>query len=88
MYPGEAMGECLERELSEELAIEPKRYSEIKTLQHTYQDGGMFLITFFLITDFEGEIENKVFENIAWVRIEDLHGYDILEGSVPIIHYL
>ena len=84
-YPGEPLNECLERELLEELDIEPKKYTEIKTIQVTYPDGGRFLITFFLIESYDGEIRNKVFEQIEWVPIDKLGTYDLLEGSIPIL---
>jgi 8-oxo-dGTP diphosphatase len=87
-YPGETISECLLRELEEELHITPVKYSEIKTLLATYADGGIFHITFFLVQDFEGEIDNKVFEKIEWVPIDKLTAYDLLEGSYPILQYL
>ena len=39
-YPDESLGECLERELGEELGIVPVAYKELKTLQADYSDGG------------------------------------------------
>jgi 8-oxo-dGTP diphosphatase len=87
-YPGEPLGECLQRELAEELGIEATKFSEIKTLLASYPDGGEFLITFFHVKEYEGEIRNKVFENIAWARPGELASYDLLEGSRPILQYL
>ena len=87
-YPGETLGECLARELHEELGIEPTKFAPLRTLQANYADGGNFLITFFIVSEFEGEVKNKVFDNIAWVSIEELHSYDLLEGSKPIIAHI
>lgn len=87
-FPGETLGECLEREIWEELDIEPKKYVEIKTLEHQYSDGGHFVVTFFLITDYEGTIRNKVFEDMRWVPLADLASYDLLDGTRPIIQFL
>ncbi len=83
--PGETLAECLERELSEELNIEPTIFKELKTVQVTYGDGGTFLITFFIITGYTGEVINRVFEKIEWVKVSDLRKYDILEGTLPIL---
>ena len=88
IYPGEPLAECLVRELSEELGIEPTKFSEIKTLLANYPDGGNFLITFFLVSEYEGELKNNVFEAIHWVPTKALDTYDILEGSRPILQYL
>ena len=88
LYPGETLAECLTRELSEELDIEPMTYKELKTLQADYSDGGKFLLTFFLVSEFSGELTNKVFERIEWVSPSRLHEYDLLEGSLPILQYL
>jgi 8-oxo-dGTP diphosphatase len=86
--PGETLAECLERELSEELNVEPTVFKELKTVRFTYSDGGNFLITFFVITGYTGEVVNRVFEKIEWVKISDLRNYDILEGTLPILPYL
>ncbi|MFZ1728500.1 MAG: (deoxy)nucleoside triphosphate pyrophosphohydrolase [Bacteroidota bacterium] len=86
--PDEPLRECLERELWEELDIEPIRPKELKTIQVTYSDGGNFLITFFLLTEFTGDIRNKVFEDIKWVTLSEISSYEMLEGSLPILPYL
>jgi 8-oxo-dGTP diphosphatase len=87
-FPGESLRECLARELSEELDVEPTVARELKTIQAGYSDGGKFLITFFIVTAWAGEIRNNVFENIAWVPIADVPSYDVLSGSLPILQYL
>jgi 8-oxo-dGTP diphosphatase len=87
-YPDEPLSECLTRELEEELDVLPTSYTPLRTLQADYPDGGSFLVTFFLIRDFEGDIQNLVFDNIAWVTLDELETYDLLEGSRPIIAHL
>ncbi len=86
--PGEPLRECLERELWEELDIEPVRPKELKTIQVTYSDGGNFLITFFMVTEYTGNIRNKVFEDVKWVTLSEISSYEMLEGSLPILPYL
>ncbi len=87
-YPGEPLAECLVREMEEDLGISPTKYRELRKVQAVYADGGKFLITFFRITGYEGEIVNKVFENIAWAPISELRNYDLLEGTLLILPYL
>ena len=86
--PGESLRECLERELWEELDIEPVKARELKTIQANYSDGGHFLITFFLVTEYSGTMQNKVFEAIEWVTLDEVSRYDLLEGSLPILPHL
>ena len=88
LYPGETHAECLSRELSEELDIEPVKFKELKTLQADYSDGGKFVLTFFLVTEFSGEMKNKVCERIEWGLPAQLREYDLLEGSLPSLQYL
>ncbi len=88
MYPDEAPLECLQRELEEELEIRPVKTRELTTVRATYGDGGDFLITYFLVTEFEGEPKNRVFERIAWVKSSDFGQYDILEGTRPVLRHL
>jgi 8-oxo-dGTP diphosphatase len=87
-YPGESLIECLKRELEEELNIIPLSYQPMRTLQAEYSDGGNFLISFFLVEQFEGILENNVFDDIAWVTFDELGNYDLLEGSKPILAHL
>lgn len=84
-FPGETLLECLERELWEELNIEPVKPVELKTIQTTYDDGGSFLITFFQVTEYTGELKNRVFEDIRWVTLDEVSQYEMLEGSLPIL---
>lgn len=88
LIPGETLRECLERELFEELNIEPVKARELKTIQATYSDGGNFLITFFTVDEYSGELKNHVFEDIKWVTSEEITQYEMLEGSIPILPLL
>ncbi len=87
-FPDESPVECLERELEEELDIKPSNMKELSTIRHTYDDGGDFLLTFFEITEWEGEPTNHVFEKIEWLDLSAVETYDLLEGSRAILEYL
>lgn len=87
-YPGEPLAECLSRELEEELELEPTVFKELVTLRTTYSDGGNFLISFFLVTKYGGELKNNVFEKIEWVQFDEIEKYDLLDGTRPVLRYL
>jgi 8-oxo-dGTP diphosphatase len=87
-FPGENPRECLVRELEEELGIVPTEFRELKTIHTDYPDGGKFLITFFLVSEYEGTLKNRVFEDIQWASLEEVESFDLLEGSRPILQHL
>jgi 8-oxo-dGTP diphosphatase len=86
--PGETAEECLHRELQEELGIMvagPRLYF---TQKYEYPDSGTFNVTYFVLSDFSGVIENKVFEAFEWVPVQKLSSYDILEGNIEVVNRL
>jgi 8-oxo-dGTP diphosphatase len=88
LIPGESLAECLERELWDGLNIEAVNPVELKTIQTVYDDGGKFLITFFLVTEYTGEVKNRVFEDMRWVTLDKIPDFDMLDGSLPILPFL
>ncbi|NOY06452.1 MAG: NUDIX domain-containing protein [Chlorobi bacterium] len=87
-FPDESPVECLERELEEELGLVPCKMRVLSTIRHIYDDGGDFLLTFFEITEWEGDPTNHVFEKIEWLDLATVETYDLLEGSRAILEYL
>ena len=45
-------------------------------------------LVFFNIYQFEGEIQNKVHQQLKWIDISNLSDYDFLEGDFKIINKL
>ena len=45
-------------------------------------------LVFFQIFQFEGEIQNKVHQQLKWIDISNLGDYDFLEGDLKIINKL
>jgi 8-oxo-dGTP diphosphatase len=84
----EDIRECLRRELLEELDIRVSVGKLLYVQKFKYPDGFEFEISFFLINYFEGEIKNKVFENILWVNLSELKKFDFLEADKEVIDYL
>lgn len=76
------------RELKEELGIDVLSASHIFQQRNTYPDGGVFDVAYYLVDEFSGEIQNKVFEQIEWVSMNRLNEFDILEGNRDVIEKL
>jgi 8-oxo-dGTP diphosphatase len=83
--PGESPGAALQRELHEELGIESDPATEVTRYEFAYPGKNPILLIFLRVTGWRGEIENRIFETIAWERSERLRQYDFLEGDEPFL---
>jgi 8-oxo-dGTP diphosphatase len=83
--PGEEPHAALARELDEELGITAKIGDEITRFSHTYKNGRGVELAFFRVISFEGELKNRIFEDIRWVERRDLPTYDFLEADVKLV---
>lgn len=88
LEPGETVERCLQRELSEELSITVRRIDNIDVRTSHYDDGGTFEVAYCYVSEFDGEPKNNVFEQIRWVRPEELPGLDHLEGNAELVSML
>ncbi|MCU1309825.1 MAG: hydrolase, family [Candidatus Angelobacter sp.] len=82
---GEKPVAALQRELDEELGISAEIGSEVARIAHRYKNGGGVELAFFLVTDFSGEIQNRIFKDVRWVDRETLPRYDFLEADVKLV---
>jgi len=85
LEPGESPGEALRRELSEELGIEAKPGRELMRYEFAYPGKSPILLIFIEVTEWTGDIVNKIFDSVVWERAEGLRGYDFLEGDEPFL---
>jgi 8-oxo-dGTP diphosphatase len=83
--PGEEARAALERELREELAIDATIGDEMAREQIAYPGRTPIDLIFYRVTDFQGEPQNLDFEQIVWVRRDELESYDFLEGDLPFV---
>ena len=83
--PGESAEQALARELQEELGISATVGARVTHIRHNYRHGGAVDLQFFAVHAFEGELENKIFHQLKWVRLEDLPGYDFLAADGGLI---
>lgn len=83
--PGEAEEAALRRELEEELGIVASIGPKIATIRHKYSKGGIVELNFFVVEEFTGEIQNRIFQDVQWAWKEALPGYDFLEADVALV---
>jgi mutator protein MutT len=86
--PGESPAAALQRELEEELAIQARIGSEIERLTHQYGGRPAFELIFLRVREFQGEPENRVFEQILWAKPGRLPEYDFLEADAGFVRRL
>jgi len=81
--------EALRRELKEELNLEIVEMSFFDEYLYEYKKLSKKLkLIFFQIFKFEGQIQNKVHQQLKWIDISKLGDYDFLEGDLKIINKL
>ena len=85
---GEHPRDALRRELEEELGILATVGDEVKRIQHEYPNGGMVELRFFVVREYQGEIENRIFKDIQWALPSDLPKYDFLEADLTLVRDL
>ena len=85
---GESPEQALARELNEELGIKASIGQRVTHIRHNYRHGGAVDLQFFAVHAFEGELENKIFAQLKWVRLEDLPSYDFLAADRGLIRDL
>jgi 8-oxo-dGTP diphosphatase len=83
--PGESAEQALTRELSEELGIKASVGAPVTRIRHNYRHGGAVDLQFFAVHEFSGEIANQIYEQVRWVRLEDLTGYEFLAADRGLI---
>jgi len=86
--PGESAQEALARELTEELGIQAEVGPAVTRIRHHYRHGGAVDLQFFAVRAFAGEINNQIYQQVRWVRLEDLPGYDFLAADRGLIRDL
>ena len=85
LEPGESPNAALIRELREELGIESEAGSEIMRYEFAYLGKQPILLIFLKVTEWMGDIENRIFETTLWERPEALSAYDFLEGDADFL---
>ena len=85
---GETSEQALARELNEELGIHATIGRRIAGLKHRYRNGGMIDLQFFLVNEFSGALENRIFNDVRWSPLQALPEYDFLAADLSLIRDL
>jgi 8-oxo-dGTP diphosphatase len=83
--PGEAAVQALARELNEELGIHAIIGAPITRVRHNYRNGGAVDIQFFLVKEFTGTLENRIFNDMRWSPLAALPDFDFLAADLGLI---
>jgi 8-oxo-dGTP diphosphatase len=85
---GEQPRDALRRELDEELGIQATIGDELARIQHEYPNGGIVELRFYIVRDYKGELENRIFKDIQWAEPKDLPKFDFLEADLTLVNDL
>jgi 8-oxo-dGTP diphosphatase len=85
---GEEPVAALIRELDEELGIHAEIGGEVACIHHQYRSGTTVELHFYLVTEYSGEIENRIFRDLQWAAPADLPNYDFLEADLALVRDL
>ena len=85
---GEQPRSALRRDLEEELGILATVGDEVRRIQHQYPNGGMVELRFFIVREYQREIENRIFRDLQWAEPKDLPAYDFLEADLTLVKEL
>lgn len=86
--PEEPPTEALHRELEEELGIRAIIGPKVTTICHHYANGLAVELHFYVVTEYMGEIQNRIFHDVRWVTLAEMPGYDFLEADIALIQDL
>jgi 8-oxo-dGTP diphosphatase len=85
---GEETVAALARELEEELGIRAVIGPEVATVQHQYAAGLGVELHFFVVAEFAGEIENRIFRQVRWEERAALDAESFLEADRGVVRRL
>ncbi len=86
-HPEESFGDCLLRELDEELGITATGYRPLIRLAHDYGDRHV-LLDVWLVDTWEGEPRGREGQPLAWVEPDALRNWPMPAADVPVVSAL
>ncbi len=86
--PGETAEQALARELNEELGIDATIGRRVAQIRHKYRNGGAIDLQFFVVNEYRGIPENRIFNDIRWSPLVALPDYDFLAADIGLVRDL
>jgi 8-oxo-dGTP diphosphatase len=86
--PNEQPEDALRRELEEELGIRAELGPKVAVIRHTYANDSAVELQFYVVERWEGEMQNRIFRDVVWVKREEIPSYDFLEADITLIKEL
>jgi 8-oxo-dGTP diphosphatase len=85
---GETPEQALARELNEELGIDAVIGRRVTQVRHKYRNGGAIDLQFFIVNEYRGIPENRIFNDIRWSPLSALPEYDFLAADLGLVRDL
>jgi 8-oxo-dGTP diphosphatase len=85
---GESPEQALARELDEEIGIHAVIGPHVIHIRHNYRHGGAVDLRFYAVREFAGEILNRIYHQVRWVKLEELASYEFLAADRGLIRDL
>ncbi len=85
---GEQPRDALHRELDEELGIDATIGDEVARIRHEYPNRSMVELRFFVVREYAGELENRIFQDMRWAERSELPSFDFLEADLELVSQL
>lgn len=82
---GEQPRNALHRELEEELGIDATIGDEAARIRHEYRKGSAVELRFFVVKEYRGELENRIFRDMQWATPTELPSFDFLEADLKLV---
>ena len=82
---GDQPRDALRRELEEELGIDAHIGEEVARIRHDYKNGGAVELRFYVVNEYTGEMENRIFRDVRWAKRSELPKYDFLEADRELV---
>jgi 8-oxo-dGTP diphosphatase len=61
---------------------------EVMRIRHQYKTGSSVELRFYVVREYAGTIENRIFREVRWATPSELPTYDFLEADVKLVQDL
>ena len=85
---GETFESALTRELREELSIEASTIYLVHRSINTFDDGGTFDVRYAIVSNFLGEPQALVHEELLWIEPAKLKNINMISGNEEVVELL